>query len=112
MGTTQYFKDGTTGSFAVQADLTTRYYSVGVNAAGTVLMLQGPVVGATPPAIGAFDGANGKLPDTPLGCALLGYMKIVTNGGTFTMGTTDLSGTGVTATFEEWGLEPDDADVA
>lgn len=72
-----------------QADLTYRLYLVSIDAAGAVTITAGTAV--------ATDTAT--LPALPASSAMLGYFKVATSGGTFTSGTTDLSGTGVTATF-------------
>jgi hypothetical protein len=71
-----------------QADGTTCYYNILINAAGTVSSVKGDDDGDVP--------VN---EDTDL--TVIGIMKIVLDGGTFTAGTTDLSGTGVTATFTD-----------
>lgn len=72
-----------------QADLTYRLYLVSINANGDVAITAGTAE--------ATDIAT--LPALPAASAPLGYFKIATSGGTFTSGSTDLSGAGVTDTF-------------
>lgn len=89
---------------AQQADLTTCLYLISINASGTVKITKGTEVltetvknGVTPL----------ELPDCPANECPIGIMKIVLSGGTFTSGTTDLSGTGVTDTFYNIAFMPD-----
>ncbi|MCB1282362.1 MAG: hypothetical protein KDB18_12650 [Salinibacterium sp.] len=87
-------QDGST--ITVQPDLYTCLYLVQINAAGTISAVKGPQVLSADLAAG---NAVLKWP-TPLdGNCAIGAVKIVTDGGTFTYGTTDLSGTGVTDTW-------------
>lgn len=76
----------------VQADLTTRYYVLAYNAAGT-----GKI----------FNGSNNTdLPSIPTTHCPVGYAKLVTSGGTFTPAGTDLSDGAVTDTFADITVLP------
>lgn len=86
---------------AAQADLSTAWYLISLNAAGTVHVTKG-----TETLTASYDATARQLPSVPAGDSPLAAMKIVTSGGTFTSGTTDLSGTGVTATFFDIGRVP------
>ncbi|TXH15301.1 MAG: hypothetical protein E6R03_07405 [Hyphomicrobiaceae bacterium] len=87
----------------VQPVSTTVYYTIGVNAAGTVKVYQGsylnqPLGAPTPGVYG-----DGLVPDVETGYAAIGGIKIVTNGATtFTLGTTALDAAGVTATYADF----------
>ncbi len=86
-------------ALAAQADLTSCLYGIWIDAAGTVVMTKGTEV-LTASLTGGQEVL--KMPARPSGTTrycLIGLMKIVLSGGTFTSGTTDLSGTGVTDTF-------------
>lgn len=107
-------------AFAVQPDLTTCFYAISVDAAGSVFVVQGlflltsgltntppTVVNASSVVIFSPPGiANGKLPAHKAGTCLLGYAKVVTSGGTFTPATTAFNGTGCTSTFLECAVAP------
>ena len=71
----------------IQTEATFCYYLVSLNYAGVVTVTKGT--------------ANGyAIPSTPIGNVPIGCFKVVTDGThTFTSGTTDLSTTGITATF-------------
>lgn len=86
-------------ALAVQADLTTCLYGVDINAAGAVALCKGTEV-LTATLTAQADVL--RPPEVPSGYVRLGLMKIVLSGGTFTSGTTDLSGTGVTDTFYDF----------
>lgn len=86
---------------AAQADGYTGWYLISINAAGTVLVTQGRLT-----ATSSYDATQKQLPDVPAANCPLAAMKIVTSGGTFTSGTTDLSATGVTATFFDLARVP------
>ena len=79
---------------AAQADLTTCNYLVSINSSGTIKLTKGADVLTT-----AYDAATYRLPDCPENEVAIGVMKIVTSGGTFTSGTTDLSAAAVTDIF-------------
>ena len=89
---------------AAQADLTTCMYLVSIDAAGAVTITKGEEASTLAIAAGT---AEAKLPDLPDAQCALGAFKIVLSGGTFTSGTTDLSGTGVTDTFYDYSIMPD-----
>lgn len=86
---------------AAQADLSTCYYLITINAAGTVVITKGTEKLTDGGVFTADD-----LPAQPDDSCVIGLMKIVTSGGTFTSGTTDLSGTGVTDTFYDLACYP------
>lgn len=83
----------------LQPDLTTCIYLLALDAAGALTSYQGI------PQLNVDLAAGNKVlqfPDPslrPVTVCPIGYMKIVTNGGTFTAGTTALNAAGVTATF-------------
>jgi hypothetical protein len=82
---------------AEQADGTTCYYLVTVDAAGTVTTTKGTAT---------------ALPEAPDSEAILGAFKIVTDGAAFTSGTTDLGAATVTDTYANFGYYPVDGSVA
>lgn len=83
-------------ALAVQADLTTCLYGIWIDSAGAVSITKGTAVLT---ADLTNDSAFPPLPVDVADKCQLGVMRIVMSGGTFTCGTTDLSGAGVTATF-------------
>jgi hypothetical protein len=93
--------------FYTQPDGKTVYYLFVINAAGTVYCIQGTYASQTFTAFRSAVG-TGYVPDiaTPATYATIGVMKIVTSGGTFTPGTTNLDATGVTATFADLSTLP------
>ncbi|TFH85267.1 hypothetical protein EQG41_18310 [Billgrantia azerbaijanica] len=86
-----------------QADDTTCLYLVQINASGTVSMVKGDEVAT---ADLANDEVIAQWPEPTADNCPLGGFRIVTDGGTFTSGTTDLSGTGVTDTFYDFFAVP------
>ena len=71
---------------------------VWINAAGTLSTSQGPTVAAGDPC---------PVPTAPAAnLTFVGYVKIVTGAATFTPGSTDLSASGVTATFADCARVP------
>jgi hypothetical protein len=81
---------------AVQANLTTCLYTVSLNAAGTVTVTKGNEVLTAE----LGDGATAcSWPAPPATDCVIGGFRIVTSGGTFTSGTTDLGAGTVTDTF-------------
>lgn len=87
---------------AAQAADTTAWYLVSVNAAGTVLITKG-----TETATASYSASTAnQLPAVPAGNCPLAAMKVVTVAVTFTSGTTDLSASGITATFFDLSLVP------
>lgn len=83
-------------ALAVQADLYTGTYGIWLDTSGNVSITKESAVLT---ADLTNDSAFPKLPVMLADKCLIGIMKIVTSGGTFTCGTTDLSAAGVTATF-------------
>lgn len=77
---------------AEQADGTTRYYLVQIDAAGTLSTVQGE--------------EDGEIPDPSDDNCPVGAIKVVTDGGTFTPGTTDLSDAAVTDTYYDLAVLP------
>ena len=91
-------------AFYTQPDNSTCYYLILINAAGTVHVVQGR---DSTKSRAQGKPAPGEIPNVPSNdYAVLGVMKIVTSGGTFLPGTTDLSGAGVTDTYANCGLIP------
>ena len=68
----------------VQADGTTKYYLLSLNAAGTGLI---------------STGTANDLPNPPADYCPIGYVKVVCDGAAFTPGTTLLSASGITDTY-------------
>ena len=87
-------------ALAVQADLTTCVYLVQIDTSGTVSMKKGTEVTST--TLGVTNVCQVPMHDD--GCCPLGHIKVVLSGATFTSGTTDLSASGVTATFVDYAL--------
>lgn len=81
---------------AVQPDLYTCLYAIDVDSAGTLTITKGTQV-----LTANLTGGQAVLAEPAFVAdqARVGLMKIVTSGGTFTSGTTDLSAAGITATF-------------
>lgn len=102
----------------VQPAGTTAYYTLGVNAAGTVSVSQSSFLGqkyAADPTLGVGAAAmvgvsfigNGLPADVPAGYAPFGMVKIVTAGAaTFTAGTTALDAANITATYFDLSVVP------
>jgi len=74
---------------AQQADGTDCMYLISIDSAGNVTTTKGEEVAA---------GAGAYLPDVPANEAVIGAIKVNTNGATFTSGGTDLSAANITAT--------------
>ena len=114
-GTALALPTGYKPGYYVQPDGTTVYYTVGITAAGTIYVFQGDYVGrayvdetglprtatvANMPAMptGYYNKGTttvgGVAPGgwVPLSLTLLGVMKVVTSGATFTPATTALTG--------------------
>lgn len=97
----------------------TVYYVLGVDAAGSVAVVQGTFAGQNlvPPVtagVGALANAgtsfvgDGSIPSLPAGFAPFGLLKVVTNASaTFTPGVTNLNAAGLTNTFWDIGLIPE-----
>ncbi|WP_027854696.1 hypothetical protein [Marinobacterium litorale] len=86
-----------------QADLTSCLYLVQINAAGTISLKKGT---ERLNAEIANDQYALEWPRPDAGNCPIGGIKVVMDGGTFTSGTTDLSGTGVTDTFYDFFAPP------
>ena len=84
---------------SVQADLTTCMYLVTIDAAGTVTTTKG-----------TEQKTNSEQPLTwptiPANSAVLGAIKVVNSGGTFTAGSTDLGAATVTDTYYNFFTAP------
>lgn len=104
----------------VQPISKTVYYTVGLNAAGTVAVVQGsysgqqlssdPTVGVGQAVMGATWVGDGSVPDVPDGYTPIGIIKVTTNGSTtFTPGTTALDAAGVTVTYTDVQVMPSTA---
>lgn len=103
--------------YVVPAGVTV-YYTLALNAAGTVAVVQGTYAGQKPgfdPAVGvgaAYMGGtsfigNGAIADVPAGYTAVGVIKIVTAGAaTFTAGTTLLDAANVTASYFDIEMLP------
>lgn len=92
---------GLDGSFYVQPAGKTVYYVLCVNAAGTVVVVQGTYDGQPLVSGGSGLGAegSGSIPDIPNSLAPFGLIKIVTGSATFTVGTTLFDAANQTSTF-------------
>jgi hypothetical protein len=73
-------------------------FAVWINASGTVSTTQGPIVASTDEC---------PVPATVGGLALVGLIKVVTDGSTtFTAGSTDLGASGITDTYYDCSVMP------
>jgi len=98
----------------VQPTSVTGYYTLGVNAAGTICVSQGTWINnlgrgqnLSQFQMGATAVGDGKVPDVPTGYTPIGYMKVVnTTGYSFQAGVTNLNATGVTPTFTDVAILP------
>ena len=94
----------------VQPTLTTVFYVISVNAAGTVAVSQGSYAGQ--PQTFANDlskiyTGNGEIPAEPAGYTAIGVIKVApTVAATFTPGTTALDATNVNATYFDIDVLP------
>jgi hypothetical protein len=95
----------------------TIYTVLGVNAAGSIAVVQGTFAGqnlvpSATAGVGALTQAgtsfvgDGSIPSLPDNFAPLGMIKTVTTSATFTPGTTLLNAAGITHTFFDIGLIP------
>lgn len=98
------------GNAYVQPASTTVYYTLGLDASGNVIVVQGnyagqmlnqdPTKGLGQTQMGTSWVGTGDIPDVPDGVTAIGVIKVVTNGATtFTPGTTALDAAGLTVTF-------------
>jgi hypothetical protein len=91
--------------FYVQPISTTVYYVLALDAAGTVVTIQGDFAGRIPP--GSVAVSDGSVPNTPEDLTPFGLIKVVTNGATtFTPATTALDAAGLTVTFYDISITP------
>lgn len=101
----------------VQPANTTVYYTIGLNAAGTVSVTQSSFAGQilnTDPTVGGGPTSNmgttfvgsGHIANPPAGYTAVGLIKVVTGAATFTAGTTALDAANVTATFYDISVIP------
>ena len=101
----------------VQPENTTVYYTLAVNKAGAIAVVQGSFAGqryGIDPTVGVGSGANmgtsyigdGSVPDAPDGYTPFGLIKVVTGNVKFTPGTTLLDAANVTATYFDIGVLP------
>lgn len=107
----------THGYVYVQPANKTVYYTLGLNAAGTVCVVQGsyagqtlspdPAVGVGVSKMGATWVGDGSIPDVPDGYTPFGVLEVATGATTFTPGTTALDAANVTVTYHEIAVLPD-----
>ena len=94
----------------VQPVLTTVFYVVSVNAAGTVAVSQGSYSGQTqvfPGDLSKIYTGTGAMPVEPAGYTAIGVIKVApTVAATFTPGTTALDATNVNATYFDIDILP------
>lgn len=96
--------DKATGAAAEQAVSTTALYLLGVNAAGSITVVKSDEVLT---ALLTNDVESIDWPVMTAGYVPFGAIKIVTNSSTtFTLGTTALNASGVTATYYDIGQLP------
>jgi hypothetical protein len=97
------------GGGYVQPVLTTAYYTLGVNAAGTICVVQGTYLGQAMPLsqAGTSSVGTGAVPTAPDGYTSFGVIKVALAGAaTFTPNTTLLDAANVTATYFNIGVFP------
>ncbi len=87
----------------VQADLTTCLYTISVGATGTVTTTKGTEVLTAQLGDG---NSNISWPTPSVAGAVIGGIKVVTSGATFTSGTTDLGAGTVTDTYYDFFCLP------
>ena len=94
----------------VQPVLTTVFYVVALNAAGTVAIVQGCFAGQNITFANDLSKVivgNGAIPDEPAGYTAIGVIKVALAGAaTFTPGTTALDAANVTATYFDVTILP------
>ena len=98
---------GNTSTGYVQPVSTTVYYTIGLNSAGTVCVVQSDFLGRNLALVAAGTSAvgNGLPVDAPDGFTTVGVVKITTNASTtFTAGTTALDAAGITAVYFDVGV--------
>ena len=97
------------GGAYVQPVSTTVYYTIALNAAGAVAVVQGSFAGQNLALlnIGTSFVGDGFVPDVPAGYTPVGVIKVVTNGATtFTPGTTALDAAGLTVSYFDIAFLP------
>ena len=94
----------------VQPVLTTVFYVIALNAAGTVAVVQGTYAGQTitfANDLSKVYSGNGAIPVEPAGYTAIGVIKVALAGAaTFTPGTTALDAANVTATYFDVDVLP------
>lgn len=93
----------------VQPISTTAYYTLALDGAGNVAVVQGWYAGQnlSQLQVGVSAVGDGAVPDVPLGYTPIGVLKVATGGAaTFTPGTTALDAAGVTVTYFDVALMP------
>ena len=103
-------------AFYVQPISTTVFYTIGLDAAGNVYVVQGNYAGqklSNDPAVGignSMAGAtwvgDGSIPDVPADVTPIGAIKVVTGSAAFTPGTTALDAANITFTFYDFSSMP------
>jgi hypothetical protein len=94
-------------AFVTQPDLSTCYYLICLDASGNARVVQGR---DSLKSRAQGKPAPGEIPNVPSNdYTVIGILKIVTSGGTFLPGTTDLSGAGVTDTWYDVAAVPGNA---
>jgi len=89
-----YLQPSGLSGFYSQPAGTTVYYVIGVNAAGTVKVVQGTFAGQQVVANGYTVQGDGSVPDVPDGFVPFAILKVVTAGSAFVPGTTALTSIG------------------
>lgn len=91
-------------AFVAQPDLSTCYYLICLDASGNFRVVQGR---DSLKSRAQGKPAPGEIPNVPSNTyTVVGVLKIVTSGGTFTPGSTDLSAAGVTDTWYDVSCIP------
>lgn len=89
---TPYLQPSGLAGFYTQPANTTVFYVIGVNAAGTVKVVQGTFVNQAIP--GGQAVGDGNAPDVPDGFIPFALLKVISGGSTFVPGTTALTSIG------------------
>lgn len=92
--------------FYVQPANTTTYYLLAVNAAGTVITVQGDNTARVSSNGPAATFGLGNVPDAPSGYTPFGLIKVATGAVTFTPATTALDAASITFTFYDLSTAP------
>lgn len=95
--------------FYTQPASTTVYYVVCINAAGTVVVVQGTYAGQPIASSGGYAQGSGGVPNIPASLCPFGMIKIVTGATTFVPATTEFDAANVTATFYDLANLPSTA---